>query len=186
MRLALVLVALSLFQASQVSKLDWAAAERNIVRLKPSEFADLPPAVRTYLEKRTCTIPQSPEIDEPRNNVVRGRFTSAKQIDIAVLCSVKGVSTILVFRGGSASDVAELAPIADKEFLQTTDVDKIGFSRALGVATPEAIRAYYKEFGGPTPPVRLDHEGIDDAFQGKASIVRYWFGGKWLALTGMD
>jgi hypothetical protein len=187
MKLACVLVVLSLYQASQVSKLDWAAAERNIVRLKPAAFPNLPAAVRAYLEKRTCTIPQSPEVDEQPNNVVRGRFTSVAQQDLAVLCSVKGVSTVLVFRGSTASDVAELAAMEDKGFLQTTGPNTIAFSRVIGVAGPAAIRTYYKEFGGTAPlPSRLDHDGINDAFMGKASIVRYWFGGKWLELTGMD
>jgi hypothetical protein len=84
------------------------------------------------------------------------------------------------------SDVAALAAMDDKGFLQTTGVDTIGFSRAIGVANPPAIREYHKAFGGPAPPRTVDHDGIDDAFVGKASIVRYWHGGKWLELTGMD
>jgi len=44
---------------------DWHAANRATVRLKPSAFPELPVAVRRYLD---------------------GRFTSAGQIDIAVLC----------------------------------------------------------------------------------------------------
>lgn len=185
MRLSCLLIVFSLYQP-EAGKLDWAAAERNIVRLKPSAFQSLPPAVRAYLEKRTCTIPQAPEIDQQPNNVIRGRFTSAGQQDIAVLCSVKGTSTVLVFRGGSDSSVAELAPAADKGFLQTTGPNTIAFSRVIGVASPAMIREYYKGFGGPTPPARLDHDGVEDAFAGKASIVRYWFDGKWLELAGMD
>jgi hypothetical protein len=185
MKLALVLAVLSLLQPSQASKLDWTAAERNIVRLKPAAFPGLPASLRAYLEKRACTIPQSTEVDDQPNNVVRGRFTSASQQDIALLCSVKGVSTVLVFRAGSVSNVAELASLEDKGFLQTTGPNTIGFSRVLGVASPATIRAYHAAFGGPAPP-RLDHDGIDDAFAGKASTVRYWFGGKWLELAGMD
>jgi hypothetical protein len=57
MKLALVLAVLSLLQPSQASKLDWTAAERNIVRLKPAAFPGLPASLRAYLEKRACTIP---------------------------------------------------------------------------------------------------------------------------------
>ena len=185
MKSTCILLELALLASSQRPPIDWEAAERNIVRLKPDAFPDMPAVVRTELKKRGCTIPQSPEVDEQPNNVVRGRFTSAGQRDIAVLCSVKGVSTVLVFRGGTVTSIAELAPMEDAGFLQTTGPGSIAFSRVLGVARPEHIRLYYKEFGGPTPPT-LDHDGINDAFAGKASTVRYWFRGKWLELTGMD
>ena len=183
--MAIILVSLALFHFLQEPKPDWVAAERNIVRLKPAAFPGLPAAVRAHLEKRGCTIPQSPEVDEQPNNVVRGQFTSAKQQDFAVLCSVRGISSILVFRGGSATDVAELAPMEDKGRLQVTGVNSIAYSRVIGVARPSAIRVYAQEFGGALLP-RLDHDGINDAFVGKGSIVLYWFGGKWLELTGMD
>jgi hypothetical protein len=186
MKLACVMLALSVVPLSQAPQIDWNAAERNIVRLKPAAFRSLPAAVRAHLEERACTIPQSPEIDEQPNNVIKGRFTSAKQQDIAVLCSVKGTSSILVFRGGSVSDVAEIASTEDRSFLQTTGPNTIGFSRAVFVASPSAIRGFHKEFGGPTPPSPLDHDGINDAFVGKASTIHYWSGGRWLELTGMD
>jgi hypothetical protein len=32
----------------------------------------------------------------------------------------------------------------------------------------------------------MDHLGIDDAFVGKASVVEYFFQGKWLQLSGAD
>ena len=164
----------------------WVQAERDIVRLKPGAFSSLPAAVRADLEKRMCTIPQADGVDEDGpHNVIRGRFTSAASTDIAVLCSRDGVSTILVFRGGRTTNVAELAPVPDKNFLQTGHPKAIVFSRAILVAKPAEIGVYYKEFGGPKPPP-LDHDGIHDAFVSKASIIRYWYGGKWLELTGMD
>jgi hypothetical protein len=185
MTLALVLVVLSLYQSSPLPQRDWDAAERNIVRLRPADFPALPPAIRAYLEKRICTIPQAVGIDQQPNNVIRGRFTSARQMDLAVMCSVNRRSTILVFRGGSVSDVAELRSGEDKGCLQGLGPNTIGFSCAIFVASPASIRAYYKGFGGPKPPP-LDHDGIEDAYVGKASTVLYWFGGKWLELAGMD
>jgi hypothetical protein len=38
---------------------------------------------------------------------------------------------------------------------------------------------------GPKPPP-IDHLGIDDAFLEKASVVHYYYQGKWLQLTGAD
>src|SRR5262245_40328169 len=77
----------------------WQVGDASTVRLKPSVFPDLPVTVRRYLERRGCEVPQSFS-DKTPHNVVRGRFTSATRMDIAVLCSKARVSTILVFRGG--------------------------------------------------------------------------------------
>lgn len=165
---------------------EWDAAERAIVRLKPDAFKNLSPAVRTDLHRRQCSIPQPDGLDGAGpHNVIRGRFTSQTSTDIAVLCSKGGVSTILVYRGGDTKDVATLAAMADKGFLQAGHAKPIGFSRAIGVASPAQMRIYHEAFGAGKMP-RLDHDGIDDAFVGKASIVRYWTGGKWLELQGAD
>ena len=50
---------------------------------------------------------------------------------------------------------------------------------------PKYIQDHYVRYGGPKPP-QLDHDGIDDGFDGKASVVRYWYGGRWLQLQGAD
>ena len=102
-----------------------------------------------------------------------------------MLCSVRGISSILVFRGASVQDVASLAPAEDKSYLQVGSPTTIEFSRAIFAASPAAIRSYRKAFGGPAWP-RPDHDGINDAFMNKASTVRYWIGGKWLELPGAD
>lgn len=165
---------------------DWDAAVRAIVRVKPDAFKNLPAAVRTDLDRRQCTVPQPDGLDDAGpHNVITGRFTSQRSTDIAVLCSKGAVSTILVYRGGTTKDVAILAAMADRSFLQTGYPKAIAFSRAIRVSSPAQMRIYHEAFGTGTMP-RLDHDGIEDAFVGKASIVRYWTGGKWLELQGAD
>jgi len=96
------------------------------------------------------------------------------------------VSSILVFRGGSPAAVAELAREPDLTYLQVVDVgDVVGYSRALGVADAKYIREHHRQYGGPKPP-RLDHDGINDIFIEKGSVVWYWSNGRWLQLTGAD
>lgn len=164
---------------------DWQAADASTVRLEPSAYPDLPVTVRQHLERRGCEIPQAFS-DKVPHNVVRGRFTSPTRVDIAVLCSIARISTVLVFRGGRTSEVAELAKEPDIKFLQVVDRGGVvGFSRALGVANPSYIREHYAAYGGPKPPP-LDHDGINDIFVGKASVVWYWYGGRWLQLQGAD
>src|SRR5947208_17097962 len=61
-------------------------------------------------------IPQeafSPANTKKANNVIKGEFARPGQTDWAVLCSVKGVSTILVFWNGSENNPAALLPAAD-------------------------------------------------------------------------
>jgi hypothetical protein len=118
-------------------------------------------------------------------NIVSGNFTSRRQVDWAALCSRERVSVILVFRGASTTDVAELARQPDRDYLQTVGGGAIGFSRGLGVASATFIREHHDPRSGtPLPP--LDHDGIDDRFIGKGSIVWYWSGGRWLQLAGSD
>jgi len=159
-------------------------ADRQTRRLAPSVYARLPAAVLADLKHRGCTIPQLWSDTVP-GNVVSGHFRKAGQFDWAVLCSINRISRILVYWAGQADSVAELAVSPDKDFLQGVGADRIGYSRAIGVASAEVIRQNYQWYGGTEPP-QLDHEGIEDAFVEKASVVWYWYEGKWLRLTGAD
>ena len=170
-------------------------ADEDTVRLAPDAFDNLPTGIQDELTARGCAIPQTFDASYPldaegeeQDNVIRGNFTQTGQTDIAVLCSRKRNSSILVFRGGSAVEVDELASEPDAGYLQGIGNGRIGFSRLLGVATPEYIRSCFEAFeehGVPEPPP-LDHEGIEDSFLEKASNIWYWYDGKWLDLAGAD
>ena len=183
-QLCLSLALLAGTAAGQRAFPEFDRADRETVRLAPGVFDDLPSSVREELERRGYTIPQVyPGVE--RRNIVRGRFTAPDQIDIAVLCSLERVSSILIFPKESTIVVAELASAPDLNYLQDIGGGVIGFSRALGVASPRYIQEHYEVFGGLEPP-RLDHDGVNDAFVEKASVVWYWYEGQWLQLTGAD
>lgn len=194
--MAALVLAIGITQGQdKLTTAEFERADEETVRLAPDAFDNLPAEIQDELTVRGCTVPQSffaeyPQVSEDvePDNVVRGNFTQAGQTDIAVLCSRKRVSSILVFRGGSALEVDELASEPDARYLQGIGNDRIGFSRLLGVAPPEYIRSCYEaleEHGAPEPPP-LDHEGIEDYFVEKASTIWYWYGGKWLSLAGAD
>ncbi len=156
-----------------------------IRRLPPKNFRQLPTAIVEGLEARKCLIPQIWHNKTP-HNVIRGSFTGAKRDEWAVLCSRRGTSSILVFRADSAKLVAEIAAAKDEAFQQ--DVDGRGtlaFSRAISAVGKDYILEHYKSYGGPKPPP-ISHQGINDAFVEKASVVRYFYRGKWLELQGAD
>lgn len=163
--------------------LDWDKAASEIQRLPPSAFPQLPKAIVSELNRRQCTIPQA---DAPKpNNVIKGSFTGKGLTDWAILCSRAGESTILVFNGGSTKTVSQLAKGPDKISLQTLGDGKIGYSRMIAPVDGAGIVRYQQAFGGPKPSP-IDHQGIEDCFLGKASVILYYYRGRWLRLTGAD
>ena len=183
----LLLVALAAGAAlcrAQIPASSWENADRQVVRLRPQAFPELPATVRAELDRRGCTIPQVPMI-EGRQNVIKGEFSKAGQTDWAVLCSIGRVSSILIFWNGSGLKPAEIEKAPDQDRLQGWGGDKIVYSRAITPVGKRYIMEHYNAYGGEKPPP-LDHQGIDDAFVGKASVVLYLYRGKWLHLSGAD
>jgi hypothetical protein len=163
-----------------------AATGATIKRLPPSAFPELPSAIRPALERRNCAIPQIWEgWKQKRHNVIRGAFFKKRQIDWAVLCSIAGKSVILVFPPGASQPSAELASADDESFVQEVEPEKFGYSRAINASGRKRMLEYYEEFGGNRPPA-LDHQGINDAFAEKASVIHYFYNGEWLELQGAD
>jgi len=161
-----------------------ALAESAIKRLSPSAFPQLPRAIETYLERRECTIPQSFVRAQP-HNVVSGNFFGRGRTDWAVVCSRAGESKILVFAHGRSRPSAELSAAHDESYLQEIGGGRIGYSRIISTVGRTYVLEHYRAYGGRKPPPP-NHQGIDDAFAEKASIIRYFQKGKWLDLTGAD
>ena len=156
-----------------------------IARLHPAEFPDLPRNLAMDLERRGCTIPQVPIVDGPQQNVIRGQFAKPGQTDWAVLCSVNGASSVLVYWNGSSANPAQIAAGKDDDSLQGWSDGQMVYSRKIEPVGKAYIMDHYRAYGGEKPPP-IDHQGIDDIFVGKASVVLYFHQGKWLHLTGSD
>ncbi len=163
---------------------DWDKAEKEIQRLPPSAFPQLPEAILIELNRRRCTVPQAFGHPDP-HNVIKGSFVGKGQIDWAVLCSQGGESSVLVFWGGATEVVSQLANGPDKTWLQTIGAGEIGYSRMITPVDGAGAVGYQEAFGGPKPP-RFDHQGIEDSFLERASIILYYYRGTWLRLTGAD
>lgn len=163
----------------------WELADAATVRLSPRAFRSLPRNVIHTLEARGCSIPQLFGTSEP-HNVVKGEFMKKGQTDWAVLCSRNKRSSILIFAGGSSKRVTAIAESADRTFLQTIDGGgNIGFSRAIDAVGRDFLVKHHEEYDGPTLPP-IDHQGINDTFAEKGSVVHYYYRGKWLHLQGAD
>lgn len=168
----------------QLRREDFQRADRMTVRLNPSDFPELPAEVRTALENRGCTIPQPYSSSDEKKNVITGQFQSAAQTDWVVLCSHEGRSSILVFYGGQSAHVDKIDEEADLQYLQVVSGNEIGYSRQLSVATPKIIRQHLANTRDSRTPV--DHDGIDNVFLEKGSVVWYSSSGKWVRLSGAN
>ena len=160
-------------------------ANEKTVRLSPGEFSELSNEIIKNLEKRGCTIPQIWHT-KVLHNVISGEFFKKGQTDWAVLCSVNQVSSVLIFWNGSTEKVAEIAKSDDIGYFQVVaGNDEMGFSREIYKVDKKYIIDHYISYGGTKPPP-IDHEGINDAFVEKASVVLYLYRGKWRELQGAD
>jgi hypothetical protein len=164
--------------------LDFEKADEQTVRLPASAFRELPYLVRIELDRRGCTIPQVWDAAKPVN-VIKGSFIRAGQIDWAALCSVRRISTILIFRNSTVDHVIEIGREADVAKLQGVGGYKIGYSREISAVGRDFIMRHYQAYEGVKPPP-INHLGIDDAFVEKSSMVHYFYRGKWIELTGAD
>ncbi len=187
-RLLLATVALSAsVMAGQQppSSSEYEAADRRIVRQPPNVFVAMPSKVRDELTRRHCTVPQIWSTPHP-HNVIKGEFIRSGQIDWAVLCSVNRHSAILVFPKGSGSGVIEIAQEPDRQALQEVSDNRIGYSRQISTARPHFILAHWLAYRPGERPPSIHHDGVNDAFAEKASVVFYYSRGKWLKLPGAD
>jgi hypothetical protein len=174
----LLIVLLSLLQIDQ-----WEKANRDVVRLAPSSFNQLPKNVMQELERRNCTIPQHYAWHQP-DNVISGEFLKKGQKDWAVLCSVRLKSSILVLPSSAPQNAFKLAEDEDLNSLEGIGDGKIGYSRAIGPVGDAFIQEHYKNYDGPKPPP-IDHLGIEDGTE-SGSVVHYYYQNKWLQLAGAD
>src|SRR5947199_7321223 len=147
--------------------------QKYIVRLPPAAVTGLPANLARELQRRQCTIPQeafSPANTKKANNVIKSEFARPGQTDWAVLCSVKGISTILVFWDASEKNPAALAPWKDSNYVQNVGGGRWGYSRRIEPMGMADIVRYHdlEHLGIPLPPI--DHQGINDQDNGKA-----WF-----------
>lgn len=174
--------------ASERPREDWQAqfeaAVARIRRLPIEAFPELPAPVAATLRARRCTIPQPDSPGQPAN-VIRGEFIRSGQTGWAVLCSVNHASSILVFRDASDRNPYAVSTQPDRAYLQLLERGQVGYSRQITAAGRDFILTHYRAYGGPKPPP-IDHQGIDDAFLGKASCAWYFHDGRWLQLQGAD
>ena len=152
-----------------------------IRHLPAASFPSLPPAIRATLDSRGCLIPQTYEAFHPEN-VVHGSLEQPGSSDWAVLCSVKGTVSLLVFFGSrSPADPFELASAPETERLQMNGGTKVlGFNWAIDAASPQQV--HDAQAGLNPPPPLIDHDALADSTVDRRTIYHFFAKGAWTLL----
>jgi hypothetical protein len=159
------------------------ATDYVIRHLPVNAFPELPAAVRSELEHRNCQIPQTYEAHRPEN-VLSASLRQPGSVDWAVLCSINGTVSLLVFFGESPVP-AELATAPETDRLQPHDPGGIlGFNWGIDPATPEQVRE--AQTGLQPRPARLDHDALADSVLERRTRYHYFANGLWTLLDLPD
>lgn len=148
-----------------------------IRHLPASSFPALPEAVRDQLNQRGCLIPQTYEAHRPENVIhasLEGRGTS----DWAVLCSVQGTVSLLVFFDGGVQPPAVLASAPETERLQAHNPSGVlGFNWGIDPASPKQVAE--AQAGMNPRPSALDHDAIADTIVEHKTIYHFYAESAW-------
>jgi hypothetical protein len=159
-----------------------------IHRLPVSSFPELPASIVDLLNRRGCLIPQTYEAHHPEN-VVHASLERAGSSDWAVLCSVKGTVSLLVFFDGTSAEFgakAEQQPVVlvtapESERLQAHDPSGVlGFNWGIDPATPQQI--HEAQIGLEHRPARVDHDALADSVVEHRTIYHFYTKTTWTLL----
>jgi hypothetical protein len=106
-----------------------------IRHLPVNAFPQLPAAVRMRSTPRGCLIPQTYEAHQPEN-VVHASLERHGSSDWAVLCSVDGRVSLLVFFAAAANHGAGLGG-GDRRLQAHGATNVLGFNWGIDPASPE-------------------------------------------------
>ena len=151
-----------------------------IRHLPVSSFPDLPLPVQETLNHRGCLIPQTYEAHQPEN-VVAARFERPGSLDWAVLCSVQGTVSLLVFFTSNPDQPFVLASAPETQRLQAHGSSGIlGFNWGIDPATPNQV--HQAQSGLAHRPVWVDHDALADSVIDHRAVYHFYEKNAWTLL----
>jgi len=151
---------------------------RYLVRhLPPSSFPDLPERIGNLVTRRGCLIPQTYQAHRPEN-VIHAALERAGSDDWALLCSVKGTVSLLVFFGNSPEQPVTLATAPETERLQAHDSSRVlGFDWGIDPASPAQI--HEAQSGLEHRPPAPNHDALADSVVDHRTVYHFYTKGGW-------
>jgi hypothetical protein len=172
------------FNESGHLKLDGRSVPFLIRRLPVNSFPQLPAEIAAELIARGCMVPQTYEAQRPEN-VIHASLERAGSSDWAVLCSVDGRVSLLVFFGSDPQEPIELASAVELARLQAHGASNVlGFNWGIDPATPDQVQE--GESGSELRPWTLDHDAISDSVIEHKTVYHYFAKGKWTLLEANE
>ncbi|MGA2653364.1 MAG: hypothetical protein ABSF28_22805 [Terracidiphilus sp.] len=151
-----------------------------IRHLPVSSFPDLPVPVQETLNQRGCLIPQTYEAHQPEN-VIAARFERPGSLDWAVLCSVQGTVSLLVFFSSNPDQPFVLASAPETQRLQPHGSSGIlGFNWGIDPASPNQV--HEAQSGLAHRPPWVDHDALADSVVDHRAIYRFYEKNAWTLL----
>ena len=155
-----------------------------IRHLPVSSFPELPAPVVDLLNRRGCLIPQTYQAHHPEN-VVHASFERPGSSDWAVLCSVQGTVSLLVFFSGNPTQPAQLASMPETKRLQShASSDALGFNWGIDPASPQQI--HDAQIGLAPRPAKLDHDALADSVVDHKTVYHFYAKTTWTLLEMPD
>lgn len=155
-----------------------------IRHLPVNAFPQLPPPVQEVLTRRGCLIPQTYEAHQPEN-VVHASLQGPGSTDWAVLCSVTGTVSLLVFFSANYASPATLATAPETERLQSHGSSGVlGFNWGIDPASPEQV--HQAQMGMRHLPPRIDYDALADSVVDQHTIYHFFSGNAWTLLDTED
>lgn len=151
---------------------------RYVIRhLPPSSFPDLPASIAELINKRGCLIPQTYEAHRPEN-VIHAALERAGSQDWALLCSVKGSVSLLVFFASAPERPVVLATAPETERLQPHSASSVlGFNWGIDPATPRQV--HDAQIGLEHRPAAPDHDALADSVVDQKTVYHFYSKGSW-------
>lgn len=148
-----------------------------IRHLPISSFPEIPTEIATELVQRGCLIPQTFEARQPEN-VVHASLERPGSSDWAVLCSTKGIVSLLVFFGSASVEPLKLASAPETQRLQQHMASStLGFNWGIDPASPQTIRQAQSAMEHH-PPL-LDHDALADSVVDRSVVYHFYRKGEW-------
>jgi hypothetical protein len=155
-----------------------------IRRLPVSSFPELPAQIADVLNQRGCTIPQTYEAHRPEN-VLHASLEKSGASDWAVLCSARGITSLLVFFDGAPQKPTVLASAPEKSRLQAQAAGKpFGFNWGIDPASPQSVHEAQVSVGHRSS--LLDHDALADSVIDHRTIYHFYSNGRWTLLDMPD
>jgi len=148
-----------------------------IRHLPVTSFPDMPEAFASLLNRRGCMIPQTYEAHRPEN-VVHAALERAGTTDWAVLCSVKGTVSLMIFFASAPDRPIVLAMALETDRLQDHESSPmLGFNWGIDPASPGRI--HEAQTGMDHRPPMPDHDALADSVVDHKTVYHFYSKGKW-------